>query len=171
MPPIRQFSMLLLLCMIATFALSQVPKDFHPTVAILESPNSEGKLDGAHVREALWYAAADLHIAPNKLPRVLVIHAALDAAQIAEIPTTAWNKSHKAAGATLTERAEDGSKLYYVWVVGKASDEMLVRGIVQILESDVGVTPEIAAVTHRVLIHMRSVIETGELQTGNALFP
>ncbi len=166
MPPIGRFPLLLLLSIVAPVALAQVPKDFHPTIAVLESPNSEGKIDDARVREALWYAASDLHIAPDKLPRVLVVHAAFDAAQIAQIPTTAWTDTHKTAGATLTERTEDGGRLYYVWVVGKASDEMLVRGIVQVLETDAGVTSEIAAVTHRVLVHMHSVIRSSELQAG-----
>lgn len=157
----------LLLASLTLAAAAQVPKDFRADVAVLQSSHSDGDLTEARVREALWYAAEDLKIDPARLPRVIVIHAGLAAAQIAGVPTTVWTSDHKSCGATVAERTEDGGKLYFLWMVGKASDVILARGVVQILQSYAGLDKvEEAAVAHRVLMHMKVVVNAEVLHAG-----
>jgi len=148
-------------------ASAQVPKDFRPGIAVLQSPASEGVVTEARAREALWYAAADLKLAPENLPRVIVVHAPMGTAQIAKIPTSVCANDRAACGATLTENTEDGGKLYYLWIIGKASDVVLVRGIVQILQAHAGVPDtQLAAVTRRVLAHMKATVAAEDLLAG-----
>lgn len=168
MPWTRRMLLPFLVCTVASFvAVAQVPRDFRPTVSILQSAKSDGNLDESKVREALWYAASDLHVAPENLPRILVVHAATEVAKIAQIPLIACTAEHKSCAATLTEHTEDGKNLYYLWLVGKTSDAMLVRGIVQILQLNAGLPEtEWVSVARRVLVRMHAVVSAEDLRAG-----
>ena len=158
-------------CLVVVFlapllAAAQVPPDFHPSITLLESPNVVGRLTEAHVVEALWYAASDLRVPANQLPRIVVIHASLDAAHVALPPTAGWNQVGKTGGVVLNEDTSEGT-LFYVWVVGPPSDEILVRGMVTILKGQTGLPEDqVASVAHRVLLRMKAVVRARDYQSG-----
>lgn len=166
--PHRGFCLLFLLLTTTTaFVRAQVPKDFHPNLAILQSPKATGKITQARVIEALWYAAADLNIPIEKIPRILVLHADLDAAHVVLMRTLIWDDARKLGGAVVGENTEDGGKLYYLWLIGRPSDDVLARGMVKILQPQAGLTDDqVASVAHRVLIRMRTLVRSDELHNG-----
>ena len=146
---------------------AQVPKDFHPNLAILRSPHADGNLSESRVLQALWCAASELHVLPEKLPRILVVHGGRDVGTVAGIPLWNWNGTRKGSGAVVAEPLPDGGRLYYLWVIGKPSDEVLAMGFVQILRPDaLPADAELIASAKRVVLRMASVIDVNAIQKG-----
>lgn len=152
---------------LALSVVAQVPGTFHPKLALLHSPHADGDLSEAHIQQALWYAAAELRISPDKLPRILVVHGGRDIGAVAGIPLWNWDAVQKNSGATLTETLENGEKLYYLFMLGKPSDSLLAQGLLQILKTDQKLAGmDLTASTRRVLAHMASVVSADELRKG-----
>ena len=161
------FHSLLGLLLTGLLAQAQVPKDFRPNVAVLRSPHAEGMVPEDRARVALWYVAADLKIPLERIPRIVVVHVGRTDAGVAELPETGLSSDGKSSGVVQISPTENGEKLYYLWMIGKASDEILVRGIVQILYAPISLSDaETSAVAHRVLIRLRSVVNAGEFHSG-----
>ena len=147
--------------------VAQVPGSFHPNLALLRSPHADGSLSETRAVQALWYAAAELNVSPDKLPRILVIHGGHDIGAVAGIPLWKWSADQKSSGATLTETLENGEKLYYLFMIGKSSDLVLAQGFLQILKTDQNIADiDLTASIRRVLDHMASVVNVRDLQNG-----
>lgn len=147
--------------------LAQVPGSFRPNLALLRSPHTDGNLTETRVLQALWYAAAELNISPDKLPRIIVVHGGRDIGTVAGIPLWNWNSGQKSSGAVVAEPLPEGEKLYYLWVIGKPSDEVLVMGFVQILKPESPAhDADLVASAKRVLARMESVVNVRDLQNG-----
>ena len=151
----------------ATEVAAQVPRNFHPNIALLNSPHATGKLSEEHVIEALWYAATDLRIPPENIPPIVVIHATVDNARMAEIPMVTWTADHASSGAFISEPIPNGGRLYYLWVIGKASDIVLAQGLVEILHKHNGLPKDqVASATRRLLLRLSSRVGVSDLQNG-----
>ncbi len=149
---------------IATAAAAQVPSTFHPPLAILRSEHADGKMSEAHALKALWYAAAELKVPDEKIPRILLIHGGRD---VAVAGAWQWPLKRPTSGAVLVEPTTDGRKVYYLWILGKPSDDILARGFVEILLKELGFeTADISGPAKRVVSRLASVVSADELRNG-----
>src|SRR5690349_5891505 len=96
-------------------AQAQVPSSFRPPLAVLRSSNAGGSISDAHALQALWYAAAEMKIAADNIPRILVIHSGRDLAVAGGWP---WPTKYPNSGAVLIEPTADGQKVYYLCLLG-----------------------------------------------------
>lgn len=149
---------------IASAAAAQAPSIFHPPLAILRSEHADGKLSEAHALKALWYAAAELNVPAEKIPRILLIHGGRD---VAVAGAWQWPTKRPTSGAVLVEPTTDGRKVYYLWILGKPSDDILARGLVEILLKELGSeTADISGPAKRVVSRLASVVSADELGKG-----
>ncbi len=148
----------------ASVAHTQVPTGFHPRLAMLRSEHADGTISEAHALQALWYAATELKVAPESIPRIAVIHAGRDVANAGVWP---WPAPRPATGGVVIEPDTRGGKVYYVWILGKPHDEILARAFVQILEAELGVGDhDFATPTKHVMSRLGATVAADELQKG-----
>ena len=150
-------------------AQAQVPSSFRPPLAVLRSSNAGGSISDAHALQALWYAAAEMKIAADNIPRILVIHGGRDLAVAGGWP---WPTKYPNSGAVLIEPTADGQKVYYLCLLGPPADDLLAGGFVQILQMDRGgPVSEVGTLTKRVLSRLGSVVRVDELQKSTFATP
>jgi hypothetical protein len=96
-----------------------------------------------------------------------VVHGGGDIASVAAVPLSRWKSAYGSSGAVVVEPISDNEKLYYLWVIGKPSDDILARGFVQILQSELAIPDtDIVASAKRVQARLGSSVGVNDLRKG-----
>ena len=138
-------------------AAAQAPADFQPRLAMLRSEESAGSLTSQRAVLALWYAARQLHVPPEEIPRIIVILSTPHSAKVARLPALP-NPIPSAGAAAVMRDDVEGEPVYFLWIIGKNSDPWLSQGMVTILSLHRGLDP--ATQNESVLRVLRSLSAT-----------
>lgn len=152
-------------------ALAQAPSDFQPRLAILRSENAEGSLSSQRAVLTLWYAANELRVSTQEIPRIIVILCTPDSAMVPKLPTLPKPIPPEGAAAIMRDDVQ-GEPVYFLWIIGKNPELWLAHGMVNILSLQRGLDPatEKESVV-RVLRKLSATTSEAELRTSRADFP
>lgn len=126
------FSLIIYAIMAEGTAAGQAPSNFQPRLAMLRSEKAVGSLSSSRAVLALWYAASELQVPTEELPRIIVILSTPNSATVAKLPTLPKPIPSQGAAAVMRDDVE-GETIYFLWIIGENSDPWLSQGMVTIL--------------------------------------
>lgn len=146
---------------------AQTADNFHPPLAVLHCERARGVITQERAVQALWYAADEMKLPTKELPRILVVHGSADAARLMNLPVEMEGAAGGDSGGVAIYGAEDGGRVYYLWMVTDNVDLWLARGMVNILARHTG-KDQSAQGDHvrRVLRRLNATVTTAAIQNG-----
>ena len=152
-------------------AVAQAPSDFQPRLAMLRSENAEGSLSSRRAVLALWYAAREMQIPAQEIPRIVVVFSTPNSAIVAKLPTLPKTIPSEGAAAVMRDDVQ-GEAIYFLWIIGENSDPWLSQGMVTILSLHRGVDPATQNQSVvRVLRKLSATTSGAELRASKAFAP
>ena len=116
---------------------------------------------------ALWYAAGEMQVPQERIPRIIVVHGCPKSAKVAALPALPAILPPDGAAALMKDDVSNGESVYFLWIIGKDSDTWLSQGMVSILAMELGTDPKAENKTvERVRRKLSATTSPQELRAG-----
>ncbi len=143
---------------------AQVPSDFHPRLAVLNSQGTINTLSYERVVLALWYASEELSVPVEQLPRIVVVRGCPDSAKVMDFVVVRRLVAADGFATVITTEVPDTKeRVYEAWIVGNNTEYWLAKAMITILNMHLGLKVDIEEHSLRIFRRMSATVSRGVL--------